>query len=69
MKVESIVVYNKVNNNNRIGDSMKDILHHLLGTCGESHISVLTLYYLGVFVIYKELLVEIAREVKNALFK
>ena len=48
---------------------MKEILHNLLGTCGESHISVLTLYYLGVFVVYKELVVEIAREVKNALFK
>ena len=56
-------------NNSKIGDSMKEILHHLLGTCGEGHVSVLTLYYLGVFVIYKELIVTIAREVKDVLFK
>ena len=48
---------------------MREILHHLLGTCGESHVSVLTLYYIGVFVVYKELVVTIAREVKDGLFK
>jgi len=48
---------------------MREILHHLLGTCEENHVSVLTLYYLGVFVVYKELVVTIAREVKDGLFK
>jgi len=48
---------------------MREILHHLLGSCGEGHISVLTLYYLGVFVVYKELLVIVAKEVKDVLFK
>ena len=48
---------------------MQEMLKHLLGSCGESHVSALTLYYLGVFVVYKELVVTIAREVKDGLFK
>jgi hypothetical protein len=48
---------------------MKDILYHLLGSCGESHISLLTIFSTGVAFVYKDYIVAIIREVRDGLFK
>jgi hypothetical protein len=48
---------------------MKEILNHLLGTCGEGHISIISLMSMGVIVVYKDYVLTIIREVKDVMFK
>ena len=48
---------------------MREILYHLLGFCGEGHINIMTLFYTGVIVVYRDFLLTIFRGVKNVLFK
>ena len=64
---------------------MREILYHLLSFCGEGHISIMTLFYTGVIVVYRDFLLTIwsrqhngyifsiyrtiLRGVKNVLFK
>jgi len=59
----------KVNNNNRIGDSMKEIIHHLLGSCGEGHISLLTIFSSSIVYLYKDYIVQAIKEIRDVLFK
>ena len=59
----------KVNNNSRIGDSMKEILHHLLGSCGEGHISIMTIISSSVAYLYKDYIVGAIKELKDVYFK
>ena len=44
---------------------MKEILHHLLGSCGEHHLSLITLLSLGIGIKFKDLLYLIMQEVKD----
>jgi hypothetical protein len=47
---------------------MKEILHHLLGSCGEHHFSLMTLLFLGVGIKFKDiiyLIIEGVRDVFN----
>jgi len=47
---------------------MKEILHHLLGSCGEHHFSFMTLLFLGVGIKFKDviyLIIEGVRDVFN----
>lgn len=48
---------------------MKEIFHHLLGSCGEGHVSLLTIFSSGIVYLYKDYIVEAIREIKDALFK
>ena len=48
---------------------MKDILYHLLGSCGESHISLLTIFSTGVAFVYKDYIVGAIKELKDVYFK
>ena len=48
---------------------MREILHHLLGSCGEGHISLLTIFSTGIVFVYRDYIVSIIREVKDVLFK
>ena len=48
---------------------MREILHHLLGSCGEGHISLLTILSTGIVLVYKDYIVSIIREVRDAIFK
>ena len=51
---------------------MREILHHLLGFCGESHVSLLTILSSGVVIMYRDYIVAIlkeARDVFNYVFK
>jgi len=48
---------------------MREMLHHLLGSCGEGHISLLTIFSTGIVLVYKDYIVSIIREVKDVLFK
>jgi hypothetical protein len=59
----------KVNNNSRIGDSMKEIIHHLLGSCGEGHISLLTIFSSSIVYLYKDYIVQAIKEIRDVLFK
>ena len=33
---------------------MREIIHHLLGSCGETHLSILTILSSGVAILYKD---------------
>jgi hypothetical protein len=48
---------------------MREIIHHLLGSCGEHHISLLTILSSGFIVLYKDYILHIIREVKDVLLK
>ena len=48
---------------------MREIIHHLLGSCGESHISLLTILSSGVVILYRDYIVAMLKEVKDAIFK
>mgnify|MGYP003624458223 FL=1 len=48
---------------------MREIIHHLLGSCGEHHISLLTIVSSGVVVLYKDYILCIIKEAKDVLFK
>jgi len=48
---------------------MREILHHLLGSCGESHVSLLTILSSGVVIMYRDYIVAILKEVRDAIFK
>jgi len=48
---------------------MKEILHHLLGSCGESHISLLTIVSSGFIFVYRDYVVNILKEFRDVLFK
>jgi|TARA_E500000305_G_scaffold100348_3_gene93182 hypothetical protein len=48
---------------------MRELLHHLVGSCGESHISLLMIVYTGIIAIYKDYLLAIIKGVKDVLFK
>ena len=48
---------------------MRDILHHLLGSCGESHVSLLTILSSGVVVMYRDYIVAVLKEVRDVIFK
>ena len=40
---------------------MRELLHHLIGTCGESHLSILTLLSTGVLFIYRDYVLDFIR--------
>ena len=44
---------------------MKEILHHLLGSCGDHHFSLMTLLYLGIGLKFKDLFLLIIEGVKD----
>ena len=48
---------------------MREIIHHLLGSCGETHISIVTILSSGVAILYKDYIIYIIREVRDAIFK
>jgi hypothetical protein len=48
---------------------MREILHHLLGSCGESHVSLLTILSSGVVVMYRDYIVAMLKEVRDVIFK
>ena len=48
---------------------MREMLHHLLGSCGEGHISLLTIFSTGIVFVYRDYIVSIIREVRDAIFK
>lgn len=48
---------------------MREIIHHLLGSCGETHLSILTILSSGVAILYKDYIICIIREVRDAIFK
>ena len=48
---------------------MREIIHHLLGSCGEHHISLLTIVSSGVVLLYKDYILCIIKEAKDVLFK
>ena len=48
---------------------MKEIIHHLLGSCGESHISIFTIFSTSVAFLYRDYIVAIIKGVKDDLFK
>jgi len=48
---------------------MKDILYHLLGSCGEGHTSLLTIISSSCIFIYRDYVVNILREFRDVLFK
>ena len=48
---------------------MKEILHHLFGSCGESHVSLLTILSSGVVIMYRDYIVAILKEARDVIFK
>ena len=48
---------------------MREIIHHLLGSCGETHLSILSIISSGIVYIYRDYIICIAREVRDAIFK
>lgn len=48
---------------------MRELLHHLVGSCGESHISLLVIIYTGIFVGYKDYILSLIKGVTDVLFK
>ena len=48
---------------------MREIIHHLLGSCGETHISIATLLSSGVAILCKDYIMYIIREVRDEMFK
>ena len=48
---------------------MREIMHHLLGSCGEHHFSLLTILSSGFVVLYKDYILCIIREARDVLFK
>ena len=51
------------------GENMKEIIHHLLGSCGENHISIFTIFSTSVAFLYRDYIVAIIKGVKDDLFK
>tara|TARA_R100001163_G_C4939996_1_gene112259 strand:- start:445 stop:633 length:189 start_codon:yes stop_codon:yes gene_type:complete len=62
MHIKDIVYNNK-------GVYMREIIHHLLGSCGETHISIVTLLSSGVAILCKDYIIYIIREVRDEMFK
>jgi len=48
---------------------MQEILKHLLGSCGESHVSLLTIFSSGIVFLYRDYIVAILKEIRDVLFK
>ncbi len=48
---------------------MKEIIHHLLGSCGEGHVSLLTIFSSGIVYLYKDYIVQAIKEIRDVLFK
>ena len=48
---------------------MQEILKHLLGSCGEGHVSLLTIFSSGIVFLYRDYIVTILKEIRNAIFK
>ena len=48
---------------------MQEILKHLLGSCGENHISILTIFSSGIVFLYKDYIVTMLKEIRDAMFK
>lgn len=48
---------------------MKEIIHHLLGSCGEGHISLLTIFSSSIVYLYKDYIVQAIKEIRDVLFK
>ncbi len=48
---------------------MQEMIKHLLGSCGESHISLLTIFSSGIVYLYKDYIVEAIKEIRDVLFK
>ena len=47
---------------------MKEILHHLLGSCGESHVSLLTILSSGVVIMYRDYIVAVLKEARDVFY-
>jgi len=48
---------------------MQEILKHLLGSCGEGHVSLLMIFSSGIACLYKDYIVEVIKEIRDVLFK
>ena len=40
---------------------MKEMINHILGTCGENHLSVLTIMSSGIAILYKDYIIRFFR--------
>ena len=47
---------------------MREILHHLLGSCGESHVSLLTILSSGVVIMYRDYIVAVLKEARDVFY-
>jgi len=44
---------------------MKEILYHLLGSCGEGHMNLITIFSSGIIYLYKDYIVAIIKEIRD----
>ena len=47
---------------------MREILHHLLGSCGESHVNLLTILSSGVVIMYRDYIVAVLKEARDVFY-
>ena len=48
---------------------MQEMLKHLLGSCGESHVSLITIFSSGIVFLYRDYIVAVLKEIRDVLFK
>ena len=47
---------------------MQEILKHLLGSCGESHVSLLTIFSSGIVFLYRDYIVAVLKEARDVFY-